>query len=125
MKMRFKIVLMSLLLTGSAFAHPRSEKQPVPQAPVLLDLGKLHLFHAPEAPDPSNSAAAQPKQEDWSVQRPLPSLSVGTLHATFGRDDDPWANLQSYNSQLGGSAWQDQESRSRSAKLLFVWPTDK
>jgi hypothetical protein len=124
--MRFEIVLMSLLLAGSAaVANPRGTLKPVPQPPVLLDLGKLHLFHPPDASDSTPAAAGQPKQEDWSAQRGLPSLSLGALRAQFGQDDNPWAHLQTYQSQLGGSAWEDQENKSRSAKLLFVWPTDK
>jgi len=121
--MRFNIVLMSLLLASTTVvARQVSPVKPVPQPPVLLDLSKLHFFHPPEA---SETAAAQPKQQDWSAQKPLPSLSVGALHAQFGQDDNPWAHLQSYQSQLGGSAWEDQQNKSHSAKLLFVWPTDK
>jgi hypothetical protein len=128
--MRFGIVLMSLLLAGTAaFARPRGEAKPVPQPPVLLDLGKLHLFHLPDASDSivPSASAAEPRHEDWSQQpqQPVSGLSMGPLHAQFGQDDNPWAHLQSYQSQLGGSAWEDQESKSRSAKLLFVWPTDK
>ena len=123
--MRLRIVLMSLAFAStSALANPHGLLKPVPQPPVLLDLGKLHLFHLPEAPDPA-AAAAGPKQQDWSAQRALPSLSVGALHAQFGQDDNPWAHLQSYQSQLGGSAWEDQQNKSHSAKLMFVWPTDK
>jgi hypothetical protein len=122
--MRFKIVLISLVLASSAaVAHPRTQAKPIPQGPVLLDLGKLHLFHSPGAD--SSAAAVEPKQEDWSAQRSLPSLSMGHLQAHFGQDDNPWANLKSYQSQLGGSAWEDQQNKSHSAKLLFVWPTDK
>ncbi|HEX4157726.1 MAG TPA: hypothetical protein VHY79_04560 [Rhizomicrobium sp.] len=121
--MRLKIGLVSfLLVTTGAVAHPRGPVKPSPQAPVLLDLGKLHLFHLPEASDP---ATAQPKREDWSAQRALPNLSMGALHAQFGQDDNPWAHLQNYQSQLGGSAWEDQQNKSHSAKLMFVWPTGK
>jgi hypothetical protein len=124
--MRSNIVFMSLLLaTTAALANPRGVVKPVPQAPVLLDLGKLHLFRPPEAADPATGAAAQPKQQDWSAQRALPNLSMGALRAQFGQDDNPWEHLQNYQSQLGGSAWEDQQNRSHSAKLLFVWPTDK
>lgn len=124
--MRFGIVFLSLVLASTAaVAHPRGSLKPVPQAPVLLDLGKLHLFHPPEASDTATATATQPKQQDWSVQRPLPSLSMGALHAQFGQDDNPWAHLQNYQSQLGGSAWEDQQNKSHSAKLMFVWPTDK
>lgn len=123
--MRFEIVLMSFLLASTAaVANPRGILKPVPQAPVLLDLGKLHLFRPPEAADPAGTAA-QPKQQDWSAQGGIPSLSMGALRAQFGQDDNPWAHLQNYQSQLGGSAWEDQQNKSRSAKLLFVWPTDK
>jgi hypothetical protein len=125
--MRFYIVLMSLLLAGTAaIAHPRDSVKPVPQPPMLLDLGKLHLFHLPgTAPDSATPGAERPAHEDWSQQQqPLP-LSMGPLRAQFGEDDDPWAHLHSYESQLGGSATEDQRNKSRSAKLLFVWPTDK
>lgn len=122
--MRFGVVFLSLLLAGTAaVAHPRSSLKPVPQPPVLLDLGKLHLFRPPETSDTATAAAA-PKQEDWSAH-PLPSLSMGALHAQFGQDDNPWAHLQNYQTQLGGSAWEDQQNKSHSAKLMFVWPTDK
>jgi hypothetical protein len=124
--MRFEIVLMSLLLTSTtAVAGSRGTLRPEPQAPMLLDLGKLHLFHPPEASDPATRTALQPRQQDWSAHPALPNLSMGALRAQFGQDDNPWGHLQSYQSQLGGSAWEDQENRSRSAKLLFVWPTDK
>jgi hypothetical protein len=124
--MRFEFVLMSLLLASTTVvARPVGTVKPVPEPPVLLDLGKLHLFHLPDASDSATPTAAQPKQQDWSAQGGLPSLSVGALHAQFGQDDNPWAHLQNYQSELGGSAWEDQENRSRSAKLLFVWPTDK
>ena len=124
--MRFNFVLVSLLLAGTAVAaHPRSTTKAEPQPPVLLDLGKLHLFRPPEAADPATAAPAQPKQEEWSAQRALPNLSMGALHAQFGQDDNPWAHLQSYQTQLGGSAWEDQQNKSHSAKLMFVWPTDK
>jgi hypothetical protein len=124
--MRFEIVVMSLLLASTvAVANPRGTLKPIPQAPVMLDLGKLHLFHPSEAPDPAAGAALQPKQQDWSAQGGLPNLSMGALRAQFGQDDNPWAHLQNYQSQLGGSAWEDQQNKSHSAKLLFVWPTDK
>ncbi len=125
--MRLRVVVMSLLVASSAaVAHPRGETKAPPQSPVLLDLGKLHLFRPPEASDPAE-AAVQPKQQDWSAsaQHALPNLSMGPLRAHFGQDDNPWAHLQNYQSQLGGSAWEDQQNRSHSAKLLFVWPTDK
>lgn len=122
--MRLQVVLTSLFLASSAaIAHPRTPVKPAPPAPVLLDLGKLHLFHQPEAAEAAG--AVQPKQEDWSAQRALPSLSMGALHAQFGQDDNPWAHLQNYQSQLGGSAWEDQQNKSHSAKLMFVWPTEK
>jgi hypothetical protein len=124
--MRFQIVCMSLLFVGtSAIAHPRDNGKPAPQPPVLLDLGKLHLFHLPGAPDSAPPGTTQPAQQDWTQQQPLPSLSMGPLHAQFGEDDNPWAHLQGYESQLGGSVWEDEQNKSRSAKLLFVWPTDK
>jgi hypothetical protein len=124
--MRFEIVFISLVLASTtAVANPRGTLKPVPQPPVLLDLGQLHLFHLPDASNAATAASAQAKQEDWSAQRQLPSLSSGPLRAQFGEDDNPWAHLQGYQSQLGGSAWEDQENKSRSAKLLFVWPTEK
>ena len=122
---RFKFVLICLALASSAaVANPRAPLKPAPQVPVMLDLGKLHLFHLPQASE-SAAAAAQPRQEDWSAQKALPSLSMGTLHAQFGQDDNPWGHLQNYQSELGGSAWEDLQNKSHSAKLMFVWPTGK
>jgi hypothetical protein len=129
--MRFNVVLAALLLVATAATgRPlRLEKgMPQSQGPVFLDLNSLHLhlFHQQDPADssgPAGSAAAADK--NWSQQSGLPPLSMGPLRAHFGEDDNPWGNLSAYQSQLGSSAWEDQQNKSRSAKLLFVWPTDK
>ena len=126
--MRLNAVFMFLLFaTTAAIAAPHGAVKPVPQPPVLLDLGKLHLFHLPEASDSAMADPSLPQHEDLSQapQEQVPGLAMGPLHAQIGEDDDPWAHLQAYESQLGGSVGEDQQNKSRAAKLLFVWPTDK
>ena len=129
--MRFNVVLAILLfVTTAAAGRPLRLQNGTPQSqgPVLLDLSSLHLhlFHQQDPVDSSGvpgSVAAADK--NWSQQSSLPPFSMGPLRAHFGEDDNPWGNLSAYQSQLGSSAWEDQENKSRSAKLLFVWPTDK
>ena len=128
---RFNVVLVALLLvTTAAMGRPLRLEMGVPQnqGPVFLNLNSLHLhlFHQQDATDSSGTAGTAPTTgTDWSKQSSLPPLFTGPLRAHFGEDDNPWGNLSGYQSQLGSSAWEGQENRSRSAKLLFVWPTDK
>jgi hypothetical protein len=131
--MRFNIVLVSLILVATAAAArpgstPKRPLAPPSQAPVTIDLSTLHLhlFHAPEATDDSAAAAKDTdRQQDWSQPNLANPLDMGPLHAEIGTVDNPWGSLSNYQSQLGGSAWLDQSNKSRAAKLLFVWPTDK
>lgn len=124
--MRFQMVLVSLLLVATAAAG-RPSGLPKPNLPPrVLDLGSInfHLFHR------QDSAAVEVPEagaDQWSQQSGTANLSMGPLHARFGRDDNPRAGLSVYKSQgmdqLGGSMWEDEAGRS--AKLLFIWPTDK
>ena len=108
-----------------ALARPTAVPRSVPSKHVLLDLSGIHLFQEPA------SAAAGFKawdQHDGSRQPlSLPRLGVGPLHAEFGVDDNPRANLSSYKmqgaDQLGSSIWQAEQGKS--AKLMFTWPTEK
>jgi hypothetical protein len=129
--MRFNVVLAALLLvTTAATGRPLRLEKGVPQSPgpVFLDLNALHLhlFHQQDAAEsPGTAAPATTPGKDWSRQSGMAPLFTGPLRAHFGEDDNPWGNLSAYQSQMGSSAWEDQENKSRSAKLLFVWPTDK
>ncbi|HEX4079665.1 MAG TPA: hypothetical protein VHX61_12425 [Rhizomicrobium sp.] len=129
--MRFNVVLAALLLVTTAVMARslRLDKgMPPSQGPVLLDLNSLHLhlFHQQDSAESSPATgSAAGADKDWSQQSGLPPLSMGPLRAHFGEDDNPWGNLSAYQSQLGSSAWEDEQNKSRSAKLLFVWPTDK
>jgi len=100
--------------------------KPLPGKHVLLDLNGMHLFHEPAAP---SSTGLKPWDEhDGPSQAPsLPKLGVGPLHAEFGVDDNPRANLSTYKmqgaDQLGSSIWQAEQGKS--AKLMFTWPAQK
>lgn len=128
--MRFYVVLISLVLTSqAAVGRPLVLPKPMPPNRVLLDLSSihLHLFRPQSDADSGSSAPAAGGPKDWSNGSTLPSLAVGPLHAQFGSDDNPRANLSTYRlqgmDQLGSSVWEAEQGRS--AKLLFVWPTDK
>lgn len=135
--MRFNIILAGLLLTVTgAGAQPGPvPKPPIPQnravaGHTLLDLAHLHLFHLFHQADTSEPAAAQPAVDpahDWSRQSDLPDLSMGPLHPEFGHDDNPYSALSASEmpDQLGSSVWKDLQNKSHSAKLMFIWPTDK
>lgn len=92
---------------------------------VLLDLNGLHLFREPSTPatgfSPLDTHIAAP--HSLSLSR----LGAGPLHAEFGLDDNPRANISGYQmqgvDQLGSSMWQAE--RGKSAKLMFTWPTEK
>jgi len=92
---------------------------------VLLDLNGLHLFREPATPSAGFSRL------DTHIAAPdalsLSRLGAGPLHAEFGLDDNPRANISGYQmqgvDQLGSSMWQAE--RGKSAKLMFTWPTEK
>jgi hypothetical protein len=135
--MRFNIILVCFLVgaTGAA-ARPGSIPRPalpqnhIPPGHALLDLAHLHLFHLFHQADTTAPSAAETggsPAHDWTRQTPLPDLSMGPLHPQFGQDDDPLSGLSAFEAQdqLGSSAWKDLQNKSHSAKLMFIWPTDK
>jgi hypothetical protein len=105
------------------FARPAAMPKPMPPNHVFhFDLSGVHFFHEPS----SGSTAFTPWDEHAAPEHPL-SLSrigVGPLHAEFGVDDNPRANLSTYKmqggDQLGSSIWQAEQGKS--AKLMFTWP---
>jgi hypothetical protein len=120
-----------LFLTALAFAatpllaRPVAVPKPVPSRHVLLDLSGIHLFREPA---PSSAGFKAWEEHDGPSQAvSLPRLGVGPLHAQFGLDDNPRANLSTYKmqgaDQLGSSIWQAEQGKS--AKLMFTWPTEK
>lgn len=115
-----------VLAAAPVCARPVAIPKPMPPKRVLLDLGSIHLFRPPAAvPSPSDSTA------DLALggRQPLtiPKIGVGPLHWVLGLDDDPRAGLSSYQlqggDQLGSSVWEAE--RGKSAKLMFIWPTEK
>src|SRR4029077_20969403 len=123
-----------VILTAFVFAaapvsaRPAAVPKPRPVNPVnhvLLDLSGIHLFHQPTTP----STDFSPLSTHMSTSPPvsLSKLGAGPLHAEFGLDDNPRANISGYEQQgvdqLGSSVWQAE--RGKSAKLMFTWPTDK
>lgn len=120
-----------LFLTALAFAvtpawgRPVPVPKPMPNKHVLLDLNGIHLF---QERTPSSTGFKAWDEHDGRSQPPsLPKLGVGPLHAEFGVDDNPRANLSTYKmqgaDQLGSSIWQAEQGKS--AKLMFTWPTEK
>ena len=120
-----------LFLTVLAFAatpllaRPVAVPKPVLSKRVLLDMSGIHLFREPV---PSATGFKAWDEHDGPSQPlSLPKLGVGPLHAQFGIDDNPRANLSSYRmqgaDQLGSSIWQAEQGKS--AKLMFTWPTEK
>jgi len=107
-------------------ARPVAVPKPMPpNHHVLLDLSGLHLFHEPSAQTPGFT-----RWDEHFANSNTPSLSKlgsGPLHAEFGLDDNPRANLSTYRmqgaDQLGSSVWQAEQGKS--AKLMFTWPTEK
>jgi|ERR1700731_2456901 len=123
---RARIVLMAFVFAATpVLAHHPAAPKPKPANPVLLDLSGIHLFRQPTTPSIDFSRL------DTHMNAPPPAslskLGSGPLHAEFGLDDNPRANLSGYQlqgvDQLGSTAWQAE--RGKSAKLMFTWPTDK
>lgn len=124
-----------LFLTALAFAvtpalaRPVAVPKPTPTKHVLLDLSGIHLFQERAPSSAASAAGFKPWDEhDGRSQPPsLPKLGMGPLHAEFGVDDNPRANLSTYKmqgaDQLGSSIWQAEQGKS--AKLMFTWPTEK
>ena len=122
-----------LFLTALAFAatpvlaRPVAVPKSVPSRHVLLDLNGVHL-HLFSEPAQSSTGFKPWDQHDGSSQPlALSKLGGGPLHVELGMDDNPRANLQSYEmqgaDQLGSSIWQAEQGKS--AKLMFTWPTEK
>jgi hypothetical protein len=113
-----------------ATARPLATPKPLPppsSPKPLLDLSGLHLFHEQQPSDPNAAAALAGSSAQWSRGRDVTGLSLGPLRAQVGADDKPRDGLQSYELQgmdLLGSAM-SKYNNGQSAKLLFVWPTDK
>jgi hypothetical protein len=105
-------------------ARPATAPKPRSASHVLLDLSGIHLFHQPA---PSTAFSAWDTHMAAAPPVSLSKLGAGPLHAEFGLDDNPRANLSGYQlqgvDQLGSTAWQAE--RGKSAKLMFTWPTDK
>ena len=113
------------LATSPALARPVAVPKPAPPRHVMLDLSGIHLF---QEPAPVSTGFKAWDQHDGASQPiSLPKLGVGPLHAQFGVDDNPRANLSAYKmqgaDQLGSSIWQAEQGKS--AKLMFTWPTEK
>lgn len=123
---RAPLILTALaFVVTSALARPVAVPKPMPTRHVMLDLSGVHLFQEPTAP--SAGFKAWDQHDGSSQPLSLPRLGVGPLHAQFGVDDNPRANLSSYKmqgaDQLGSSIWQAEQGKS--AKLMFTWPTER
>jgi len=126
--MRLPGVLLTLLLVATAAAaRPFPAPKPLQPARPLLNLGSFSLFREAMTAEPVASPTRGGADEKWSQGSDLPNLSLGPLRAHFGSDDNPRADLSIYRmqgmDQLGSAVLANQ--RGRSAKILFVWPTDK
>jgi hypothetical protein len=123
---RAHFVLTAVVFAATpVLARPVAVPKPMRPNHVLLDLSGVHLFHQPSAP--STGFTAWNEHIEDSHQVSLSKLGAGPLHAEFGLDDNPRANISGYNlqgvDQLGSSMWQAE--RGKSAKLMFTWPTEK
>lgn len=123
---RVHLFLTALALAAiPALARPVAVPKPMPTRHVMLDLSGVHLFQEPTAPPTGFKVWDQ--HDSSSQPLSLPRLGVGPLHAQFGVDDNPRANLSSYKmqgaDQLGSSIWQAEQGKS--AKLMFTWPTER
>ena len=123
---RAHLFLTALALAATpALARPVAVPKPMPTRHVMLDLSGVHLFQEPTAP--STGFKVWDQHDGSSQPLSLPRLGVGPLHAQFGVDDNPRANLSSYKmqgaDQLGSSIWQAEQGKS--AKLMFTWPTER
>ena len=124
--MRTHLVLTVFALAASAvLARPVGVPKPRPPSHVMLDLSGVHLFHQPSSA--STGFTAWDQHAAASQAPSLSKLGAGPLHAEFGLDDNPRANLSIYGlqgaDQLGNSMWQAEQGKS--AKLMFTWPTEK
>ena len=125
--MRYAHLFLTAFVCAATPALARHVAIPKPMQPnhVLLDLSGIHLFH-----EPSSASIGFTPWDEHDAPPPalsLPKIGVGPLHAEFGVDDNPRANLSTYKmqggDQLGSSVWQAE--RGKSAKLMFTWPTEK
>jgi hypothetical protein len=113
------------IAAAPVFARPVGAPKPFAPNHVVLDLSGVHLFHQPSAP--SAGFAGWHENFEPANTPSLSKLGAGPLHAEFGLDDNPRANLSPYKmqgaDQLGSSIWQAEQGKS--AKLMFTWPTEK
>ena len=129
--MRFGVLTCAFLLAATAAtARPLATPKPLPIPPPpkpLLDLSGLSLFHERQPSEPGSPQSFSGNGAQWSQGRDVTGLSLGHLRAQVGADDKPRDGLQSYELQgmdLLGNAM-SKNSSGQTAKLLFVWPTDK
>src|SRR2546423_1358442 len=123
---RAHLILTAVAIAATpAFARRVAVPKPIPPNHVLLNLNGMHLFHQPA--EPSTGFTPWNTHLGESRTLSLSKLGAGPLHAEFGLDDNPRANISGYQlqgvDQLGSSMWQAE--RGKSAKLMFTWPTDK
>jgi hypothetical protein len=129
---RAHLFLAVAIAATPSFARPVAVPKPIPPNHVLLqpnhvllNLNGMHLFRQPA--EPSTGFTAWSTHVAESRTPSLSRLGAGALHAEFGLDDNPRANISGYQlqgvDQLGSSMWQAE--RGKSAKLMFTWPTDK
>jgi len=127
--MRLGVLTCAVLLAATAAtARPLATSKPLPPPPKpLLDLSGLSLFHERQPSESVSPQSFSGNGGQWSQGRDVTGLSLGHLRAQVGADDKPRDGLQSYELQgmdLLGNAM-SKNSTGQSAKLLFVWPTDK
>lgn len=127
--MRLDVLTCAILLAATAAtARPLATSKPLAPPPKpLLDLSGLSLFHERQPSEPGSPQSFSGNGAQWSQGRDVTGLSLGHLRAQVGADDKPRDGLQSYELQgmdLLGNAM-SKNSTGQSAKLLFVWPTDK
>ena len=127
--MRLDVLTCAFLLAAiPATARPLATTKPLPPAPKpLLDLSGLKFFHQQQPSDANPTGSLAGSGEQWSRSRDVTGLSLGPLRAQVGADDKPRNGLQSYELQgmdLLGNAM-SKNNTGQTAKLLFVWPTDR
>ena len=127
--MRLDVLTCAFLLAAiPATARPLATTKPLPSAPKpLLDLSGLKFFHQQQPSDANPTGSLAGSGAQWSRGRDVTGLSLGPLRAQVGADDKPRDGLQSYELQgmdLLGNAMSKNKT-GQTAKLLFVWPTDR
>jgi hypothetical protein len=118
-----------LIAAGPATTRPLATPKPLPPPPQrpLLDLSRLNIFHRLQFPGSASSGSLAGAGEQWSKAQSVTGLSLGPIRAQVGPNDDPREGLSSYGlqgmDQLGTEMMENHNGQS--AKILFVWPTDK